>query len=179
MDDRARPLDALVTALMPALQRMGERYMMRENPDHSFQSAGTLVSEAYIRVRQSGPATLTEADVLGLMSAAMRHILIDHGRGRRAIKRGARWRKVAFEEDLLATGEERGQTLVDLAAALAALADHSPRLARVVELRVFAGMAPGRVALALGVSPRQVRRLWSRALAWLQHWFGAQGAGAV
>jgi len=172
MDHARRPLDVLVDELLPTLTRMAERYMMRERPDHTFQSGGTLVSEAYIRVRESGRGPMTEDDFLGLMSASMRRILIEHARGRRALKRGARWTRVGLDQELVETGDER-EHCFDLDDALAALGRRHPHLARLVELRVVGGLSPARTAATLGISTRQAARRWDRALAWLRRRLGA------
>ena len=57
--------------------------------------------------------------------------------------------------------------LLDLDAALTKLAMDDPELAKLVELRYFAGLTVEEAAQALGVSARTVKRNWAFARAWL------------
>ncbi len=57
--------------------------------------------------------------------------------------------------------------LLDLDAAITKLAAVEPELARLVELRYFAGLPVEETAQALGVSARTVKRNWAFARAWL------------
>ena len=97
----------------------------------------------------------------------MRHILIDHARGRVAEKRGGKqhsvslsaidgWNPVEYNEDILA-----------LDVLLAKLETADPRAARVVELRFFGGLTEDEVAEVLSVSVITVKRDWKVARAWL------------
>ena len=47
------------------------------------------------------------------------------------------------------------------------LAEEDPDMAKLVELRYFAGLSVEETAKALGVSPRTVKRNWAYARAWL------------
>jgi RNA polymerase sigma factor (sigma-70 family) len=51
--------------------------------------------------------------------------------------------------------------------ALAGLEAVEPRLARVVEMRYFAGMSEEEIGTALGINERTVRRDWERARLYL------------
>jgi RNA polymerase sigma factor (TIGR02999 family) len=57
--------------------------------------------------------------------------------------------------------------LLDLDAALTKLADDEPELAKLVELRYFAGLTVEDTAQSLGISARTVKRNWAFARAWL------------
>jgi RNA polymerase sigma factor (sigma-70 family) len=59
--------------------------------------------------------------------------------------------------------------ILDVDRALADLAALEPRLARVVEMRYFAGMKESEIAAALGVTDRTVRRDWEKARLLLAH----------
>jgi RNA polymerase sigma-70 factor, ECF subfamily len=96
----------------------------------------------------------------------MRRVLVDHGRGRRAGKRGAGYLRVAL-------GPEVGQSpppeadFGDLERALEELALQDARQARLVELRVFGGLSFEDAAEVLGVSAATSQRDWRIARAWL------------
>jgi RNA polymerase sigma factor (sigma-70 family) len=55
------------------------------------------------------------------------------------------------------------EEILDVDTALADLARLDPRLARVVEMRYFAGMTDQEIADAMGVTDRTVRRDWEKA----------------
>ena len=63
---------------------------------------------------------------------------------------------------------------MDLEEALTRLAEYSPRHARVVELRYFAGLSVEETAEVLAVSPRTVKSDWAMARAWLFRELGTQ-----
>jgi len=92
----------------------------------------------------------------------MRQVITDYARERHAGKRGGGWRPATLQlEDL---PEEDGDALVlDLDAALTALAEDEPRLVDIVELKFFVGLSEGEIAEVLEVSTRTVQREWRRA----------------
>jgi RNA polymerase sigma factor (TIGR02999 family) len=103
---------------------------------------------------------------LALAATAMRRILIDYARGRRAAKRGGE--RVAIDLDQLElSADESADALVALDDALTRLAELSPRLVQVVECRFFSGMTEPETGAALGITDRTVRRDWLKAKGWL------------
>ena len=64
-------------------------------------------------------------------------------------------------------GIDSDEGLVALNDALELLAQKTPRGARVVECRYFAGYSEPETARVLGISERTVRREWTLAKAWL------------
>jgi RNA polymerase sigma factor (TIGR02999 family) len=95
----------------------------------------------------------------------MRHILVDHARGRQREKRGGAYQPVRFDEAVIFT--ERAAELVALDDALTALTTLHPRQSRVVEMRYFGGLSVEETAEALEVSPDTVKRDWRAAKTWL------------
>ncbi len=71
-------------------------------------------------------------------------------------------------EDAVAVAEARGIDLLELDEALIRLAELDAQLAKVVELRYFAGLGIEETARALEISPATVRREWAMARAWLR-----------
>jgi RNA polymerase sigma factor (TIGR02999 family) len=132
-------------------------------------STTAVVNEAWLRL--ADPSRLDVHDrshFLAIAARAMRQVLIQHARRFRAEKRGGG----AVHLDLDAVGGEvalgeRAEQLLALDAALARLAELSPRLAQVVECRYFGGLTEPETADALGVNERTVRRDWVKARAWL------------
>lgn len=96
---------------------------------------------------------------------AMRHILIDRARRRQRLRHGGGEARLEFNDAIAAP--EKDEVLLDLDAALNALAESSPERAEVVRLRFFVGLGEAQIAEILGISERSVQRQWSYARAWL------------
>jgi RNA polymerase sigma factor (TIGR02999 family) len=96
----------------------------------------------------------------------MRRILVDFGRSRRSLKRGAAAQQVTLDEALLMSPEQ-GQDVVALDEALKALALVDSRKSQVVELRFFGGLTVEETAEVLKVSSDTVLRDWKLAKVWL------------
>jgi RNA polymerase sigma factor (TIGR02999 family) len=127
----------------------------------------SLVHEAYLRmVDVTGLSFEDRAHFLSYAGAAMRTILVDHARRRAAAKRGGGLREATLDEEMT-PAERQAEQLFYIGEALDELEQMSPRLARVVECRFFAGMTDPETAAALGVSDRTVRRDWTKARACL------------
>lgn len=102
-----------------------------------------------------------------LAAKAMRRILVDHARKRRAQKRGGpHWRRAAVDASSLAE-QAAGADVLALHTALKRLAEIDPRQAEIVELRHFGGYSVEETADLLGVSPRTVKSDFAMAKAWL------------
>ena len=164
-DQSAR--EALIPLVYDELRRLARRYLRRERPDHTLQSAA-LVNEAYLRlIRQEHPQWQNRAHFFGVAAQLMRHILVDHARNRAAAKRGAGAPRLTLDPDI-ALPQERDVDLIALDDALNQLAALDPQQSRLVELRFFGGLSIEETSVVLGVSPATVKREWATARAWLQ-----------
>lgn len=130
-------------------------------------SATALVHEAYLQLcAETGVDWQGRSHFFAVSARAMRRVLVDAARRRRARKRGGGGRPVPLDlVDL--SSENRLDVVLAVDQALASLEDVSPRLARVVECRFFAGLTEEETAAALAVPLRTVQRDWTRARAWL------------
>jgi RNA polymerase sigma factor (TIGR02999 family) len=108
----------------------------------------------------------------------MREILIEQARRKATRKHGGAGRRVELVEGL-AVIEPPAEDLLALDEAIQQLGAVEPRLAEVVQLRYYAGLAVEEAAAVLGESERTVYRDWRRARAWLARRLGPDGAGAV
>ena len=97
----------------------------------------------------------------------MRHVLVDFAKARVALKRGGARRRITLDDDAIAV-DDQADALLQLDDALARLAAREPRLAKVVELRFFGGLAEDEIAESLGVTVRTVRD-WVKARVMLRH----------
>lgn len=149
------------------LHGLAESLLRHERRDLTI-GATVLVHEAFVRlVEQSRANWQDRSHFCAVAAQAMRRILIDHVRGRRAAKRGGAWRRVTLEEAVETLAHEQ-LDLIDLDEALTRLAEVDPREARVVELRFFGGLSNVEVAEVLRVSVRTVEDDCRMARAWLR-----------
>jgi len=148
------------------LHRLAAHYMRQERPDHTLQ-ATALMNEAYLRlISQEKTDWRDRAHFFGIAARLMRQILVDHARGRQAVKRGGLAEKLPIDK-LRDFPPAKSRELVELDDALRSLEQLDPQQARIVELRFFGGLTVEETAEALGISPRTVKRDWSVARAWL------------
>jgi RNA polymerase sigma factor (TIGR02999 family) len=157
--------DRLVPLVYAELHRIAEAAMRRESPGHTLQPT-LLVDEAFMRmIGQERSPWQNRAQFFALAAQTIRRILVDHARARRRLKRDHGLR-VTLSEDV-AEAPDRSLDLLTLDDALSQLEALSPRQARVVEMRYFAGLEIEETAQALGVAPATVKRDWTFARAFL------------
>jgi RNA polymerase sigma factor (TIGR02999 family) len=158
----SRALDRLVPLVYEELRSLAKRELYREQQGHTLH-ATALVHEAYLKLAGSGMPASDRAHFLAIAARAMRQVLVDHARRRKAVKRGGDMVRTTLT-DGGAPVEFRPDELIALDQALEHL---DPRQRQVVEFRFFAGMEEKEIADVLGVSDRTVRREWVKARAWL------------
>lgn len=163
-DQDPRAAARLYESVYQELRLLARASMRRESPGHTLQPTA-LVNEAYLRLLPSGEWA-SRSHYFGAAARAMRRILVDHARARRAAKRGDGRMRVTFS-DIDVAVEEPDVDVEALDEALERLQQVDPRLEQVVSLRYFAGMDIEQTAAALGVSPATVKRDWTYARAWL------------
>jgi RNA polymerase sigma factor (TIGR02999 family) len=158
--------DRLLPVVYREMKRLAAGYLKNERPGHTLQPTA-LAHEAYLRlVGRDTPRWQNRAHFLGVAARAMREILVDHARRRKALKRGGGQPITVLDEALL-VGGDRPIAFDDLDRALVELARLSERQARVVELRYFGGLTIEETGEVLGISPVTVKRDWATARAWL------------
>ena len=157
--------DSLFEHVYGELRRLA-RAQLRRRSGNTMQTT-ELVHEAYLRLFDDRRVSAADrVHFLSLAARAMRQILVEHFRARRADKRGGG--AVHAEIDAIQVAAlERGDTLLAIDDALEQLADRDARLGQVVEWKFFGGMTEPEIATALGVSVRTVSNDWRRARAWL------------
>lgn len=143
--------------------------MRGDRPDHTLQPTA-LVHEAWLKVAKAldgGGGPRDRQHFLAVATKAMRQVLVNHARDRRAQKRGSGQARVALDDVVDAIEATTGDVVAwsDL---LDRLAAEHPRPAQIVELRVFGGLLVEEVAEALDLAPSTVKADWRFARAWLQ-----------
>lgn len=158
--------DELFSAVYGELKRMA-RHQIRAVAADATLNTTELVHEAFLKLAdRTGPDWDGRSHFFGAASRAMRQVLVDFARRRRAVKRGGDWKAVSLSDAEASLELELDQVLA-LDAALDRLdADH-PRLRQVVELRFFGGVPERDIARMLGVSVRTVERDWLKARVFL------------
>lgn len=163
-------VDRLMPLVYDELRRLAHRQLAAEPVGHTL-STTALVHEAYLRLAdQTRAAWADRRQFLAVAACAMRRILVDYARQHRALMRGGPARRPVGLDELDAAGiavTERAEELLALDEALDRLATFDARLARLVELRYFAGLTEEETAEVLGVARRTVARDWTRARGWL------------
>jgi RNA polymerase sigma-70 factor (ECF subfamily) len=150
--------DRLLPVLYDELRRLARAHLRRERREHTL-NATSLVHEAYLRLVKSRHQNWqSRAHFFGAASTAMRRVLVDHARGRLALKRHA-----AVRVGLTGCDPVDGSaSVLDDVIAIDA------RLARIVDCRYFAGLTIEETAEAIGVSHTTVSDGWRFARAWLE-----------
>lgn len=163
-DDTA--LEKLTPFVYDEIRRIAHRFMQRERSGHTLQTTA-LVNEVYLRLLGQDQIDWTSrAHFFAVTAQVMRHVLVDHARSRRYLKRGGEAQRIPIEEAMLMT-DERAAELIALDEALSDLLAMDPRKARVVELRYFGGLSLDETAAVMNISVMTVRRDWRAAKAWL------------
>jgi RNA polymerase sigma factor (TIGR02999 family) len=157
----------LLPILYEELRAIAHRYMQGERTGHTLQPTA-VVNEAYVRLFEGEDQRWeSRAHFVGVAARAMRNVLVDHARARKAQKRGGDHKRQALD-CVLAHYEENQLDPLALHEALERLAAMDPELARLVELRFFAGLTIEETAPVLGVSTPTVERRWRVARMWLR-----------
>ena len=168
-------LDRLFGIVYRELKSLARRQIHWSPGAASLNTTG-LVHETYLRLAdRSGASVHDRHHFMALASKAMRHVLIDRARRRRAAKRGD-----SAGEPLSGDGPAVEVDFLELLAvhdALERLEAADPRLGQLVELRYFGGLSDEEAAAVLGTSTRTVRRDWQKARAFLYGILGAEGKG--
>lgn len=156
--------DALFRALYRELHRLAESQIHR-NAGAVTLSATTLLHEAYLSIAQRRHLDFpSENQFLAYASRAMRGLMTDYVRQKRAIKRGGDLTFSPLDEDK--AGSSNGESPLDLeklAEALLELENVDRALAELVDLKFFCGFSFTEIAAIRGLSERTVQRDWAKA----------------
>jgi RNA polymerase sigma factor (TIGR02999 family) len=160
-------LERLVPLVYDDLRRLAQRQLGREYGERTL-NATALVHESFLKLGAIGLVARDRAHFLAIAARAMRQVLVDHARDRKAAKRGGGvWERTTLTDGAWAAEfDPDGMLMLD-----EALAELEPRQRQVVECRFFGGMEEQEIAAALGVSERTVHRDWIKARAWLHRYF--------
>ena len=163
-----RELDDLFRIAYEELRRLAST-VRRGDPSATLNPTA-LVNEAWLKLAGSPELAATSPLHFKRIAArAMRQVLIEAARRRKAQKRGGGEGVLVTLENWSAPAVSLGDELIGLDDALDRLSRMNPRQAMMIEGRFFGGLEITEIALLLEVSEATVRRDWRAARAWLAH----------
>lgn len=168
-DGDAAAAGRLLPIIYDELRRLARAHMAKERVGHTLQ-ATALMHEAYLRlIGDASPHWESRGHFFAAAAEAMRRILIEHARGRNAVKRGGQHQRVEFSEDFpaIAAPFESLDDLLALDEALDGLAAADTAKAELVKLLYFTGLNLEEAAAVQGISRTTAYRHWLFARAWL------------
>lgn len=175
----AGAMDRLFPLVYDELHELARRQRRRRHPGETLDTTA-LLHEAYLKlVDQSRPGWQDRNHFMAVAAVVMRHLLVDQARKKTAQKRGGKEDPVPLLEDVhLGDGAvARAEEILAIHEALEALAELSPRLVTLVELRFFAGLSVEEAAAAMDLSERTIKRDWRKARAFLHSTLAMDGDG--
>ncbi len=160
--------EQLLPLVYDELRKLAAHKLARESPGQTLQPTA-LVHEAYLRLVGGGAEAScwnSRGHFFGAAAEAMRRILVENARRKRAVKHAGNRVRVSLE-GLDLVDESPPEHLLALDNALTRLAAEEPQKAELVKLRFFAGLSIEAAAQALAISPATAKRWWTFARAWL------------
>lgn len=156
----------LMPLIYAELRRVAVAHLRKERADHTLQPTA-LVHEVYLKLINKANADWKgRTHFFAVASQTMRRILVDYARRKGAEKRGGRQVRLELDDSIQISAQQ-SMLVTEIDEALERLEQLSPRQAKVVELRFFAGLSEEEIGEVLGVTSRTVKRDWTMARAWL------------
>jgi len=166
--------DKLLPLVYEELRKLAAHKMANEAAGQTLQPTA-LVHEAWMRLAgKENPRFENRGHFFAAAAEAMRRILIEKARRKRALRHGGGQQRVDFEDVQLASPSDDDQLLA-VNEALEKLAVRNKVEAELVKLRYFVGMTLEQSAEVLGISARTADNYWAHARAWLFREIKSQG----
>lgn len=162
--------EAILLEVFPKLHQIAASHLQNERYCAPV-SPTELINDVWVRhLHKGGWSIESRQHFYSIAGQAMRRVLVDYARSRLALKRGG------FDEplslDVAAYAEpvdtERAEQVVEIGLLMEKLALAHPKSARIVDLHYFAGFSLEEIAQITGLSPRQIRHLWTKGRDWLR-----------
>lgn len=160
--------EKLLPLVYDELRKLAAARMAEERPDHTLQPTD-LVHEAYLRLVGDARARKwnSRGHFFGAAAEAMRRILVEQYRRKASLKAGGDWQRITLSQ-VEPTEENPTIDLISLDEALSKLEQISPRKAKLVKLRYFAGLTIQQAAELLGIAASTADEDWAYARSWLK-----------
>lgn len=163
--------DSQIADLLPLVYqelRQLAASQMAQRPSGATLQPTALVHEAWMRLGGSQQSDFqNKAHFFAAAAEAMRHILIDRARKRRAERHGGGQQRIDIQEIEIPINTENDDQLIAVSDAVEKLAREHPDIAELVKLRCFAGMEVNEAAQTLGIPRATAYRRWVFARTWL------------
>ena len=159
--------EQLLPLVYEELRKLAAQKLAQERPGQTLQ-ATALVHDAYLRLVEVNEVQHWDSrgHFFAAAAEAMRRILIDNARRKRRPKHGGERRRVDLDA-AASVAEAPADDLLALDEALTKLAAEEPIKAKLVKLRLFAGLSVPEAAQVLGLATRTAERYWTYARVWL------------
>ena len=160
--------DQLLPLVYQKLRQVAAEKMTQESAGHTLQ-ATALVHEAWLRVGGEAQGWQNRSHFFSAAAEAMRRILIDRARSKRAERHGGGLKRVDVNsaEGLEIAAPAKESELLEVHELLDAFAALHPQKAELVKLRYFAGLTLPETAEVLGLSTATAERHWAISRVWL------------
>jgi len=156
----------LLPLVYEELRKLAAAHLAAEKPGQTLQPTA-LVHEAYLRLVGGDQDWDGRGHFFAAAAEAMRRILVDSARRKRAERHGGGRERVELGDHLPATGPTPDQLLA-VDDALEQLAADDPTAAELVKIHYYAGLSVEQAGTALGLSRATAYRLWVYARSWLK-----------
>ncbi len=164
-----RAAERLMPLVYEELRRLAAAKLAREAPGHTLQ-ATALVHEAWLKLADEDRRNWQgRTHFFAAAAEAMRRILIDNARRKKAVRHGGNLERVNIDDSAMQIAAPMGDDdkLLEVHEALDRLAAHDARKAELVKLRFFLGLTIEQASEMLGISEPTAKRDWAYAQAWL------------
>jgi RNA polymerase sigma factor (TIGR02999 family) len=159
----ASAADQLFAALYDELHQLAERQLRLRGGGVTLGTT-TLLHEAYLNLANRGGVEFPDRSrFLAYAARAMRGLIVDYARRRRAFKRGGEFRITSVDAGVAEPAATAGPDVEQLSEALETLARADRDLAELVDLHFFAGFSLADIAALRRVSERTTQRDWRKA----------------
>ena len=155
---------ALFEELYRDLHRLAAQQLRRSAPDLTL-GATTLLHEAYLNLAATdrGASFPDKGRFFAYAARAMRSLIVDYVRDRRALKRGGAFHLTSLDTEAAGAALPKAAELERVAEALGLLEQSDAQLAQLVDLKFFCGFSFAEIAAMRDCSERTVQRDWSKA----------------
>jgi RNA polymerase sigma factor (TIGR02999 family) len=158
--------ERLIPLVYKELRKMAARRMAGNAPQTLQPTA--LVHEAWLRMGGENPRGWeSRAHFFAAAATAMRSVLVDRARRRKAARHGGGQQRVNVDDVEIADRVVNDDQILAVHEALEKLAVEDPKKAELVKLRYFAGLSVEESAEILGISEPTAKRWWAYARGWL------------
>ena len=158
--------EELLVLVYEELRRLATAKLAREARGHTLQPTA-LVHEAWLRLVGDESRSFNDREHFFRASAeAMRRILIDRARRKRAQRHGGGFQRIDFDR-FDAAAPDADDQLLALNEALDKFALQHPVQAEAVKLRYFVGLTHEEISEVLGVSLATAKNYWMFSRVWL------------